>query len=264
MSNGDNNKARFTIGNHDISGLTKSMFDKAKYIGEHYEEIGESALTRLKSASEDLKTRDIVQDVEDMMVSSGIAETTLKIENAARALRGVRTFAEGSQVIQEEAKRKYTNDQVRSYIKMPKKTDSIIYSGDVTKFSEDVESFFVYLDSLCSSDELAFVYLLGTGNVVKYGQTINGFKQNVGTIELTSPDSFEAIYDLLKLRYYDTFDFGYKHVFMSGYSLLPTISNNVILEIESTFSLDKNWIYKVIEEHRREEYEQQQDNELKL
>ena len=65
-------------------------------------------------------------------------------------------------------------------------------------------------------------------------------------ITMTRCDNLKEIYETLKVSFGPDFAFGDKHEMFGGWSLLPTIGDNIMLEFNSDNQVDRNWIYDEI------------------
>ena len=72
----------------------------------------------------------------------------------------------------------------------------------------------------------------------------HGVRMDKSVIEMTNNQDLRKMYKLMQIEFASEFDEIYKHTFGEGWSLCPIIGENVVIEIDSDNSMDKNWFYE--------------------
>lgn len=122
--------------------------------------------------------------------------------------------------------------------------DNITYSTNIEKFNYDCLSFIEYVKKCIIDDDFYLLYMLREENIIIYGKYEHGMKKDRHTIEMVSNDDLKKLYQLLQSEFSTDFYHGCKHTFGEGWSLNPTIGENVMIEINSDINSDRNWIYE--------------------
>lgn len=127
----------------------------------------------------------------------------------------------------------------------------ITYSTDFSKYEEEVKEFMDYVALAKEAEEFSLICIKRVENTIRYYKMQKGFPRDMHSITMTGNDNLKEIYESLKITYGPEFKHGHKHEMINGYSLLPTIGDNIIIEIDSNELTDKNWIYEEV--HMKEE-----------
>lgn len=118
------------------------------------------------------------------------------------------------------------------------------YSSDREKYKEDVKRFIDYVKICTLSKEVSILYLERHRNKISYGKMKKGLKTGNSIIDMISDADLQNIYQLLKMEFASSFQKGSKHTFGIGWSLLPVIGENVMIDIQSDANYDSKWIYE--------------------
>lgn len=124
--------------------------------------------------------------------------------------------------------------------------DTIFYSIDYEKYNEEVKDFMDYIAMLQETEDFAVIKVNRSGNKIMYSRYQKGMPVYSNKISMVSSVDLKALYETLKVVYGEQFVPGSKHEMMNGWSLLPTIADKIILEIDSDNQLDRNWIYQEV------------------
>lgn len=122
--------------------------------------------------------------------------------------------------------------------------DAISYSDDYEKYNEEVKDFMDYIAMLQVTEDFAVIKVNRSGNKITYSRYQQGMPVYSNKISMVSSLDLKTLYETLKVAYGEQFVPGCKHEMMNGWSLLPTIADKIILEIDSDNQLDRNWIYQ--------------------
>ena len=71
--------------------------------------------------------------------------------------------------------------------------------------------------------------MLRNDNLIDYGRYKQGIRRKKDTIEMISNEDLRKLYELLQTEFASNFQDGCKHTFGEGWSLNPTIGENVRL-----------------------------------
>ena len=123
------------------------------------------------------------------------------------------------------------------------------FSTDYDKYNEQVKNFLDYVALTKEVSDFAFISVKRINNVIRYSRYKQGLPVDRNEITMVSSGDLRALYETLKISYGAEFVPGSKHEMMHGWSLLPTIGEKIMLEIDSDDLEDRNWIYK--ETHNR-------------
>lgn len=118
-----------------------------------------------------------------------------------------------------------------------------IFSTDYEKYNEQVKNFLDYIAIIKEIEDFAVIKVKRTNNVIRYSRYKEGLPVYRNEIAMMSSKDLRALYETLKISYGAEFVPGSKHEMMRGWSLLPTIGEKIILEIDSDDLEDENWIY---------------------
>lgn len=130
----------------------------------------------------------------------------------------------------------------KNFYKRQKSTEeSKSFSQDIEIYKDDVKRLINYLKVFMRQKEFSLIYIKRSGTQIKYGRKKLGIPQDEHTIEMTSQNDLQRIYNQIKLVFADCFVKGSKHEFSNGLSLLPSLGKNIILEIDSDNAYDQNW-----------------------
>lgn len=143
---------------------------------------------------------------------------------------------------------KKANDMIKSIL--PDKTNST-FNSDLNMFNEACTKFINYIKQFVENpNEVYVLYMLRNGNSIDYGKYEKGIRRKKDTIEMISDEDLRKLYKLLQAEFVSNFTDGCKHTFGEGWSLNPTIGENVMIDINSYNSYDKNWFYE--ESHKEQ------------
>ena len=131
--------------------------------------------------------------------------------------------------------------------------DNIKYSTDINKFNSDCLEFIEYIKTCINDDSFHILYMLRRKNIITYGEYGNGRKIDKNTIEMISNEDLKKLYELLQNEFSSNFVDGWKHTFGKGWSLNPTIGENIIMDINSDIYSDSSWFYA--ESHKEQQSE---------
>lgn len=137
-----------------------------------------------------------------------------------------------------------------SHSDLPVVNPGELYEVSAKKCEEEVEGLLSFLEELGKTKDFSVAYIERIANYIHYGEYDHGFKEEKGTFLLANNEGLRAIYELLQIRFADYFENNFKHVFGKGWSLLPAIAPNVIVEIDSHHPADSKWIYKEVSSKR--------------
>ncbi len=139
---------------------------------------------------------------------------------------------------------KKVNDMTKSIFS--DRTD-MSFSGDLNKFNEACVEFINFIKQCVDNvddNKVYVLYMLRNGNSIDYGKYEHGIRRKKDTIEMISNEDLRKLYELLQAEFASDFTDGWKHTFGEGWSLNPTIGENVMIDINSYNSYDKNWFYE--------------------
>jgi len=122
--------------------------------------------------------------------------------------------------------------------------EQITFSKNIEKFNENCLVFLNYIKQCTQSDNICTLYMLRQENIIQYGKYDHGIKTDNHIIEMVSNDDLKNIYELLQNEFTSDFVEGWKHSFGKGWSLSPTIRENVKIIINSNNPSDSNWFYE--------------------
>ena len=126
-----------------------------------------------------------------------------------------------------------------------------IFSSNLDIFNEACTKFINYIKQCVeNTNELYFLYMLRNGNSIDYGRYVKGIRRTSDTIKMVSNEDLRKLYRLLQQEFSSDFKDGCKHTFGEGWSLNPMIGENVMIDINSYNSYDKNWFYE--ESHKEQ------------
>lgn len=117
------------------------------------------------------------------------------------------------------------------------------FSTDYDKYNEQVENFLDYIAMIKEVEDFAVIRVKRINNVIRYSRYKQGMPVDRNEITMVSSVDLRALYETLKISYGAEFVPGSKHEMMRGWSLLPTIGEKIMLEIDSDNLEDKKWIY---------------------
>ncbi len=124
--------------------------------------------------------------------------------------------------------------------------EEIADSTDYVEYSEQMKDFMDYVAITKEIEEIAFIKVTRIGNVIGYGRLKEGSQVDHHEIKMSNEASLKELYETLKITYGPEFCPGSKHEMMGGWSILPTIGDNIMLEISSKEATDSEWIYEEI------------------
>ena len=111
--------------------------------------------------------------------------------------------------------------------------------NNINALKQEYEAFLKYIKSRVEADEISILYITRENDYIHYGK-----------IKMTDENSLKTLYELLKTEFSSLFSYGSKHTFGMGWSLYPTISDNILIEIESNSSADEIWFYEEVQKNR--------------
>lgn len=132
------------------------------------------------------------------------------------------------------------------YARQKSTEESRSFSQDVEIYKDDVKRLINYLRIFMRQKEFSAIYIERSDNQIKYGRKKEGFSHDEHIIEMTNQNDLQRIYNQIKLVFADCFAKGAKHEFSNGLSLLPSLGENIILEIKSDNAYDQDWFSKEI------------------
>ena len=112
-----------------------------------------------------------------------------------------------------------------------------------------------YFKGLIDNDKYCVAFIERFYNTIIYGSYNNGFKEEVGRFEATQDNSLKLLYELLKIEFAESFKGGWNHSSCYGWNLLPSLSNYVLVEIDSRNDFDRKWIFEEIKELEKQNNE---------
>lgn len=118
------------------------------------------------------------------------------------------------------------------------------FSSDINKFNNDCIEFIEYIKHCSEESELSILYMVRQGNTIHYGKNNHGVRIDKSVIKMTSNQDLRKMYELMQIEFASDFKDNYKHTYGEGWSLCPIIGENVVIEIDSNNSMDKNWFYE--------------------
>lgn len=124
------------------------------------------------------------------------------------------------------------------------------FSSDLNKFNKDCSEFIEYIRKCIEDNESSILYMLRKGNVIHYGKFEHGVRTAKNVIEMISNQDLRNLYILMQTEFASDFEDGYHHT-LYGWSLNPTIGENIIIDIDSDNFYDQNWFYE--ESHKEQE-----------
>ncbi len=122
--------------------------------------------------------------------------------------------------------------------------------NNINALKQEYEAFLKYIKSRVEADEISILYITRENDYIHYGKINHGVREDVGNIKMTDENSLKTLYELLKTEFSSLFSYGSKHTFGMGWSLYPTISDNILIEIESNSSADEIWFYEEVQKNR--------------
>ncbi len=126
----------------------------------------------------------------------------------------------------------YTND---SKEEVSQKLDALVATISNALNSGDNHLF--YLNRLCDS--------------IEFGEMENGFKKKILNIPVIHMNTLKSIYEYISVQFADLFIPGSKHTFGYGWSLLPSIGKNIMIDFDSRDPHDRSWFYQETERHNK-------------
>lgn len=145
---------------------------------------------------------------------------------------------------------KKISDMVKAYGTSEEK---ITFSNNLEKFNEECSIFINYIKQCTQNGVASILYMMRQGNLIYYGKYNRGMKTDNHTIEMVSNDDLKKLYELLQIEFASSFVDGCKHNTIEGWSLNPTIGENVMIDINSNSSNDRDWFYE--ESHKEQKNE---------
>ncbi len=127
------------------------------------------------------------------------------------------------------------------------------FNSDFDKFANDCLEFINYIKQCIENNEVSSLYILRKGNAIHYGKYDYGIKKDQSIIEMISDEDLKKLYELMQHEFSSDFVGGWKHTFGEGWSLKPTIGENVIIDINSSSPSDRDWFYE--ESHKEQKSE---------
>lgn len=175
--------------------------------------------------------------------------------------KAFKEFVEGSQIQEDQS---FTNSmqlhEIMHNLAFLEGNREITYSTDYDKYDEEVKDFMDYVALTKESEEFAFICVRRDDNTIRYYKMREGSPIDMHSITMTGNDNLKEIYESLKVAYGPEFKHGHKHEMINGWSLLPVIGDNVIIDIDSNEPTDKNWIYEEVHQKPAIVDEPQQSN----
>ena len=127
------------------------------------------------------------------------------------------------------------------------------YSTDINRFNDDCLKFINYIKECISDGNFYVLYMLREENIIVYGKYNHGRKIDKHTIEMIGNEDLKKLYELLQSKFPSDFVDGCKHTFGQGWSLNPTIGENIIIDINSDVNSDMNWFYEEVHKEQKSE-----------
>ena len=127
------------------------------------------------------------------------------------------------------------------------KRKEITFSNDTKKFSEEIDKLIVLIRECLTKKDFSVLYIDRINNFINFGIYKQGFKHLISSIEMISENDLHNIYELLKKEFFSDFTFNFKHTFGYGWTLIPSIADKVLIEIDSDNLKDRNWFNDEIE-----------------
>jgi len=126
------------------------------------------------------------------------------------------------------------------------------FSKDLSKFNQDCIKLIEFIKQCVeNTNELYVLYMSRNGNLIDYGRCdLEGTRITSDTIKMVSNEDLRKLYRLLQQEFASNFIDGCNHTFSEGWSLNPTIGENVVIDINSDNSYDKNWFYEEVRQRR--------------
>ena len=126
-----------------------------------------------------------------------------------------------------------------------------IFSSDLVTFNEECTKLINYIKQCVENPtEIYVLYIFRKGNLIDYGRCEQSTNNTGDTIKMVSNEDLRKLYRLLQQEFSSNFKDGCKHTFGEGWSLNPIIGENVMIDINSYNSYDKNWFYE--ESHKEQ------------
>ncbi len=143
-------------------------------------------------------------------------------------------------------------DMIKSMVPDVADEANSIFSSDLDIFNEACTKFINYIKQCVeNTNELYVLYMLRNGNLIDYGRCEQGTRITSDTIKMVSNEDLRKIYILLQQEFSSNFKDGCKHTSGEGWSLNPIIGKNVMIDINSYDSYDKNWFYEELHKEQK-------------
>lgn len=127
-----------------------------------------------------------------------------------------------------------------------------IFSSDLVTFNEECTKLINYIKQCMENPtEIYVLYIFRKGNLIDYGRCEQSTNNTGGTIKMVSNEDLRELYRLLQQEFSSNFNDGIKHTFGEGWSLIPIIGENVMINISSNNKFDLDWFYE--EAHKKQE-----------
>lgn len=120
------------------------------------------------------------------------------------------------------------------------------YSGDINQFDTQCKELIDYIKMCLEDTSNHFLFLTRIGNDIIFGRSTEGTREKLITIKMVSPSDFKKIYESIKGEFESIFVENTKHTFGIGWSLVPFIGENIMIQVESSNQYDTEWIYDVV------------------
>lgn len=140
---------------------------------------------------------------------------------------------------------------LRQLIELDKKSKQVsLYANavDLTSkvggYASEVNNLVSYLNDIVLNEDVHVLFIHRDNAEIKYGEFNKGFKDLKGIIHMQREDDLKSVYCLIQNEFGENFKRGSKHTFGKGWSLLASISENVLVDIDSNRSSDSNWIFE--------------------
>lgn len=134
-----------------------------------------------------------------------------------------------------------------------KKVVKIDGKVDTYKFSRD--RFIEYVKKYTNdSEEFYALYILRRNNEIEYGRYEHGIRIKEDIIKIVTQNDLKVLYELLQTEFADSFCEGYKQTFGIGWSLVPQIGDNIMIDINSDNPIDKNWFFEESHKEQNNDY----------
>lgn len=136
------------------------------------------------------------------------------------------------------------DDDDFDYEYSPKKDNELTYVAKEDECKEKVEALLQFLSSMVESTVPKTLYVDRKDTTISYGE-INSRNEKIehGTIGMSSDGILHAIYELIRIKFADSFQEQVSFSF-NGWTLTPYISEDTEVAISSNRCTDMEWLQK--------------------